>query len=240
MAEEASEHIQVSHCDPRPLMVRNAERVLRPIFRVLLRGLLGCLGGVRVEGLERVPAVGGVILAPNHRSHLDPILIGVLSQRPVWFLATDELFDIPVIGPLSAVFRAFPIRQDSPDRAALRRAESLLRGGEVVVVFPEGHESLDGQLQPLQGGVILLAERASVPVVPVGISGSERVLPPREWYLRHGGEPVVVRFGQPLSAELLTGNLRGKAAWRRGSETLARAIAALAEPSMLDRDGTMS
>lgn len=187
------------------------ERLLRESLRVLLRAVLASLGGLRVYGLENVPESGGVIVAPNHVSHLDPIIVGVTVRRPVWFLATDELFAIPVLGPLSRYLRAFPIRQDSPDRRALARAHQLLLEGEVLVVFPEGHESLDGRLQELQGGVVLLAERARVPVVPVGIRGSDRILPPREWRPRHGGEPVIVRFGRAMDLTSDADLMRGRA-----------------------------
>lgn len=192
------------------------ERLVRGSLRVLLYGLITGLGGVRVRGRENVPSSGAVLIAPNHVSHLDPILIGMVVKRPVWFLATDELFDIPILGPLSRYLRAFPIRQDSPDRRALRRAEALLTSGEALVVFPEGHESLDGQLQPLQGGIILLAMRTGAPVVPVGIVGSSRILPPREWRPRHGGGPVHIRFGPSIPATELTGGFSGKQAIQTG------------------------
>jgi len=196
------------------------EGFVRGLLRLFLRGILAGLGGVRAYGLEHVPEAGPLILAPNHVSHLDPILIGVLVRRPVWFLATDELFTIPVLGTLSRYLRAFPIRQDSPDRKALRRAEELLRQGEALVVFPEGHESLDGKLKPLQGGAILLARRTGACIVPVGIRGSERVLPPREWRPRHGGEPIVVRFGKQVSAEQWTAGCGGREGMAHALECL--------------------
>lgn len=200
------------------------ESIVRGVLRILLRGILAGLGGVRAYGLENVPQTGAVIIAPNHVSHLDPVLIGVLVRRPVWFLAADELFSIPVLGALSRYLRAFPIRQDSPDRKALRRAEELLKQGEVLVVFPEGHESLDGRLQPLQGGAVLLARRTGACIVPVGIRGSDRILPPREWRPRHGGEPVVVRFGRPVLVDDWTQGYEDKDGMRIALECLRREL----------------
>jgi 1-acyl-sn-glycerol-3-phosphate acyltransferase len=196
------------------------EAFIRGTVKVILRGLFGCLGGIRVEALENVPQEGGVIIAGNHRSHMDPVLIGVLISRPLWFIATDELFTVPVLGPMSRYLRAFPIRQDAPDRRALERAERLLRAGAAVALFPEGHESLDGTLRPLQGGAVLLARRAEVPVLPVGIVGTERVVPPTEWRPRHGGGYVTVRFGRPIPPPELTGGLPGTKGVEQGRQRL--------------------
>src|SRR5579871_5119512 len=109
--------------------------VLRPVFWLLFRTIFAVLGGLRVEGKERVPKHGPVIVAPNHISFADPALIGVALGRPARFMATDEMFGIRVLGALARIMRAYPIRQDSPDRAALRRTEQLLREGQAVVVF---------------------------------------------------------------------------------------------------------
>lgn len=205
------------------------EALFRESVRLFLRALFGSLGGVTVIGADRVPDRGRLLIAPNHISHLDPLLVGMAVRRPAWFMATDELFDVPVIGILAKWLRAFPIRQDSPDRRALRMAQSLLGHDEALVVFAEGHESLDGRLKPLQGGVIMLAMRTGAPVLPVGISGTHRMLPPREWRPRHGGAPVLIRFGRPIAAADLVGGLAGRAAIHAGLERLAEEIRVLSE-----------
>jgi 1-acyl-sn-glycerol-3-phosphate acyltransferase len=204
------------------------DEVFRAGVRGFLRALFGCLGGVRLEGLEHIPRSGGMLVAPNHVSHADPLLIGMALDRPVWFVATDELFAIPVLGSLAARLRAFPIRQDSADRDALRRLDGLLRAGEGVVAFPEGHESLDGRLQPLQPGVVWAALRAGVPIVPVHVFGTDRMLPPREWRLRHAGTCIGARFGPPIAADRLAGGLRGRAAVDRACSILTEALLGLA------------
>jgi 1-acyl-sn-glycerol-3-phosphate acyltransferase len=147
----------------------------------------------------------------------------------VWFLATDELFTIPVLGTLARILRAIPIRQDAPDRHALRMAEGLLARKEALVVFPEGHESLDGRLQPLQGGVMLLAVRSGASVVPVAITGSEKVLPPREWRPRHAGTPISLRFGRALEVTDLTGSTPGRRGIDQGIRRLEAEIRRLAQ-----------
>lgn len=203
--------------------------LLRPLFWILFRTIVALLGGLRVEGRERVPKRGAVLIAPNHVSFADPAVVGICVRRYAWFLATDEMFEMPVLGTLARIMRAYPIRQDSPDRAALRRTTELLRRGEAVVVFPEGHVSRDGRLQPMQAGIVLLAMHTGAPIVPVGVVGTDRMMPPHQWKLRRAGRRMVVRFGEPLTVEELTGGLKGRAGLDRGVETLGRAIAALSE-----------
>ena len=200
------------------------ESMYRQTVRGIVRAAVACLGGMTVEGAERVPASGGVLITPNHVSHLDPPVVGVCLKRPAWFLATDELFSIPVLGHMARWLRAYPIRQDSPDREALRKTERLLEAGEIVVAFPEGHESLDGRLQPLQRGIVWIALRTGVPVVPVGIRGTNLMLPPREWRLRHAGQRMHVCFGLPISPDELAGDRTGQDRVVHGCDVLRRSL----------------
>jgi len=201
--------------------------VVRTVCVLGTRIAIRLLGGWRVEGLENVPRKGGVLVAPNHLSHLDPPLVGALTRRHAWFVATDELFEIRVLGRLSTILRVLPIHQDSPDRSALRRLRGLLEAGECVVLFPEGHESLDGRLRPLQGGVILLALWSRVPIVPVGIVGTDAMMAPREFRPRRTGRPAVVRYGEPISAADLSGGLTGRDALDHGLALLEERMRAL-------------
>jgi 1-acyl-sn-glycerol-3-phosphate acyltransferase len=198
--------------------------LLRGIIWVLLKILFWMLGGVRVSGRENIPRRGGVIIAPNHRSHSDPPLVGVTLPRYAWFLATDELFTIRFWGTLGRWMRGYPIRQDSPDRAALRRTEELLKSGEAVVIFPEGHESVTAELQPLQGGPILIAMRTGVPILPVALAGTERIMPARTFRLRRTSRPLAVRYGKPIPIEELTGGFRGREAVEHGVQRLTAAL----------------
>lgn len=194
------------------------------ILYIIIRAGMMLFGGLRIEGRQNVPRSGGVIIAPNHLSHADPPLIGVATPRFPYYVATDELFDIPLLGTIARWMRGYPIRQDSPDRAALRKTEQLLKRGEAVVIFPEGHESLNGELQDLQGGTILLALRAGVPVVPVGILNTGKLVPPRTYRLRRPKEKIEIRFGQPISPEALSGGHKGHAAIGYGTQVLRHAI----------------
>ncbi|MCC6728854.1 MAG: 1-acyl-sn-glycerol-3-phosphate acyltransferase [Chthonomonadales bacterium] len=204
--------------------------VVRSVALLAIRAVLAWSGGLRVTGVERVPARGGVIVAPNHLSHADPGVIGLALPRRAWFMATSELFEVRGLAWLARLLRAFPVRQDEPDRAALRRTEALLRGGEAVVVFPEGHESVTGRMQSVQGGLVLLAIRTGTPVVPVAIEHTETLMPPRTFRLRRIGRPVTVHFGKPIAATELAGGLRGREAVRHGTGVLQAAIEGLLDP----------
>lgn len=170
-----------------------------PVFfvgRALWRAFFTIMGRWRIYGRENVPASGGVILAPNHVSYVDPPLAGSAIERKTWFMAKSELFRIPVLGPILPKVCAFPVKRGTPDREALRNALNLLAEGQVVVVFPEGTRSPDGNLQKPELGIGLLALRSGAPVVPVAFIGSDRLLPRGSPIPRFAH--VTVRIGQPL------------------------------------------
>jgi 1-acyl-sn-glycerol-3-phosphate acyltransferase len=206
-----------------------AERPWRRWVLRLIRGLMWLayrlLGRLRVEGAGNVPRTGPVILAPNHVSAADWPAVGVSAPRFLWFMAKEELFAIPVLGPLIDLCRAFPVRRDSNDRAALRLTEALLKRGQAVVIFPEGRVSEDARLQPLKLGVSLLALHTGAPVVPVALLGTERLLPFGRNIPRLVREPVLVRFGVPLRFD----DLREAERRTPSREALAAATARITE-----------
>ncbi len=201
--------------------------ILWPVIWIVMRIIVGLLGGLRVENANRVPARGAVIIAPNHISFADPPIVGMTVRRPAWYLATDEMFAIPFLGPLAKIMRGIPIHQDSPDRAALRRTIDLLKKGEAFVIFPEGHVSKDGRLQSIQAGTIMIAVQTGAPIVPVGIIATDRLMPPHQWRIRHAGRRIEIRFGESISVERLTGGLKGRAGLDYGVRMLTVAIASL-------------
>lgn len=184
-------------------------------------------GGLRIEGDENVPETGGVIIAPNHLSLADPLPVGLGLKRPAYYMASTQIFDVPVVRTFARWMRAFPVKQDSADRAALRKSEKLLESGEALVIFPEGHVEETGELDPIQPGVIMLALRAAVPIVPVGLIGTERVIPYGKMLPRRAGSPVWVRFGKPIPVDTLSGGLKGREALDHGTAVLAEAIAGI-------------
>jgi 1-acyl-sn-glycerol-3-phosphate acyltransferase len=132
---------------------------------------------LKVYGLENVPQTGGVLLASNHQSNLDPVLIAVRLRRPVSFMAKSELFENPYFGWFIRALHAFPVRQGQGDLAAIRQTIQRLEEGHALNVYPEGHRTRDGQILPLQRGIALILKKADVPVVPIAIDGSFQAWP---------------------------------------------------------------
>lgn len=160
---------------------------------------------IKVEGLSHVPARGGVILAGNHLSVSDQLFLGAVLSRQVHFWAKAEYFQLPgvkgaVIGGVVRGLGAIPVHREGGRAAlgALDAAIPVLRGGAVVGIFPEGTRSPDGRLYRGRTGVARLSVAAEVPVVPVGISGTDKVQPIGQRFPTPG-KSVTIRFGEPLS-----------------------------------------
>ncbi len=143
-----------------------------------------------------IPRSGGCLLVANHVSYLDPPLVGAAISRSIYFMAKQELFEIPVMGSIIAGTGAFPVKRGTADRGALKRARALLHDGNVVCIFPEGRRSLDGTLQSAEAGAALVAAQSNVPVVPLGLIGTAAVLPPGGVILHP--HPVKAIIGEPL------------------------------------------
>jgi 1-acyl-sn-glycerol-3-phosphate acyltransferase len=158
-----------------------------PIFRFLLRG--------RTEGRVSVPTQGGLVVVANHGSHLDPPLLSSAVGRPVAFMAKEELFRVPLLGPLIRACGAYPVARGGGDREALRTACRRLEEGWATGVFLDGTRQADGRVSRPLPGAALLAARTGRPLLPVAIINSHRALGP-------GGRfklvPVHVRIGTPI------------------------------------------
>ena len=157
-------------------------RVLPAIFRL------------RLMGAENLPD-GGVVLAGIHVSYADPCLLWCVSPRPTHFMAKIELWDVGILGWGLDHFWAFPVDRDAVDRDALRLAGSFLRACEPVGVFPEGRRR-SGGLGEGQGGAAFLAFHNHVPVVPVGIAGTDLILPKGRRVPRL--PRIVISIGRPI------------------------------------------
>jgi len=154
-------------------------------FARAVRSTVGKIGlaayRTRLLGTENIPQ-GGAIIAGNHVSYLDPALLWCGTPRHVHFMAKAPLFEGGLLGWALPRLWAFPVRQGEPDRTAIAIATDLLKQGDLVGIFPEGtrvrHAGADAELGEGHGGVAFIAMRADVPVVPVGIAGTDRVWPP--------------------------------------------------------------
>ncbi len=181
-------------CQVKVLLFHLARPVLLPVLRLLV--------GLRVEGLEHVPAKGPVLMVANHLHNADPVLLMAAFPRPIRFMAKKELFEVPVIGWIVRQAGAFPVDRSSPVREVrtLHRTERLLARGMIVGIFPEGMRSVTGGLQEAHPGVAMLALHSGAPILPTAIFGTE-VLPfnGRKGRRRGTGRPrVTVRIGVPF------------------------------------------
>jgi 1-acyl-sn-glycerol-3-phosphate acyltransferase len=172
---------------------------LYAIARAIVVGFSRTWNRLSVEGLEHVPPEGGFVLAPVHRSNMDTPYASSVTHRRLRYMGKDSLWTVRPAGWLLSALGGFPVSRGTADREALRRCLDVLEGGEPLVVFPEGERKIGPVVQPLFEGASYLASKAGVPIVPVGIGGSERAMPKGARYIRPA--KVVVIVGPPLTAE---------------------------------------
>ena len=166
----------------------------------VVRVVGAALWGLRTGGQGQVPSRGGVILAANHQSYLDPPFVAACLPRETSFMARRSLFEIPLLGPIIVACNAFPIERNSGDVRGVKNAIDRLRSGSALLLFPEGTRSRDGRIGPLKGGLRMIAERAGVPVGPVLVEGAHEVWPKGRVFPRLRGR-VWIRFGKPLPTD---------------------------------------
>jgi glycerol-3-phosphate dehydrogenase (NAD(P)+) len=170
-----------------PFVYWTLRSILVPTFLVYLR--------MQRIGREHLPKQGPLLLASNHRSFLDPFVIGMLVRRPVYYMAKRELFEKRWQAWILNALGAFPVDRGHGDAAAMDTARAILQRGDCVVVFPEGTRVRRGPLGSPRRGIGRLALETGVPVAPVAVFGSEHVR--RGWRIRP--RKVRVRVGRPMS-----------------------------------------
>jgi 1-acyl-sn-glycerol-3-phosphate acyltransferase len=126
---------------------------------------------VEVVGLDNFPREGPVIVAPNHRHIADPPVLAAFLPRKIHYMVKQEAWEAWFFGPICRGFEAFPVARGTADLSAYRASLRFLAQGRVIGIFPEGHRSRDGRLQPGQPGAVMLARRGRAPIVPIGIYG---------------------------------------------------------------------
>ncbi|MFG2028811.1 lysophospholipid acyltransferase family protein [Streptomyces sp. NPDC048825] len=207
---------------------------------VLLGPLLWLLFRPRIEGLEHVPAQGAAIVAGNHLSFADALLMPTVLNRRITFLAKAEYFTAPSLGGrLTALVlrRAGQIPVDrsggAAGQAALRKGLGVLAKGELLAIYPEGTRSPDGRLYRGKVGVAVLALTAQVPVIPCAMVGTFAIWPSGRVLPRL--TPVTIRFGKPLDFSRFAGMAHRKTVLRAVTDEIMYAIRRLSGQEHVDR-----
>jgi 1-acyl-sn-glycerol-3-phosphate acyltransferase len=177
---------------------------MRAICVVICRGW----NRATIEGRENIPATGAFVLAPVHRSFLDTPISACVTRRRLRFMGKDSMWKNRASGWFLSALGGFPVTRGTADRQALVRCIQVLESGEPLVVFPEGERKSGPVVQPLFEGAAYVAVKAGVPIVPVGIGGSERVMPKGTWVIRPWKLHVIV--GRPISPGVESASARTK------------------------------
>ncbi len=173
----------------------------------------------RVYGAERVPLDGGLVVAANHFSWIDPPVLGSACPRTLYFMAKVEAHRVPGLGQLMRSFGAFPVRRGESDRDAVRTMRQIVRDGHALGMFAEGTRQRSGVPGTVQPGAAMVAINESAPLIPVAIYGSH------EWRLGNF-KPVSVAWGEPLTFDGLP---RGGRGYKEASLEVERKIRELWE-----------
>jgi len=195
----------------------------------LLAGLfLQAVLPLRIEGQDHLPRQGPMILAANHSSFLDAILLAALAPRPVAFMTKNSQFAHPALFHILRWAGAFPVRRYTTDPLAVRNALRILRRGRVLGLFPEGERCWDDRMQPFKRTTVRLMLAAGAPVVPVGIRGAYGLMP--RWSTRIRRVPVAIRFGAPLHLPVVAPEDQDDGLVETWRLRLQEAVAALKRP----------
>lgn len=152
-------------------------RVSYAVVRGLILLVAKVLGRIEVVGADRIPAEGAFVLAPVHRSNVDFALSSVITRRPMRFMGKDSIWKVRLLGRFVSMLGAFPVHRGTADRDALRACTEIVQGGSPLVMFPEGARCTGPVVEELFDGTAYVAARTRVPIIPVGIGGSEAMMP---------------------------------------------------------------
>jgi 1-acyl-sn-glycerol-3-phosphate acyltransferase len=179
----------------------------------------------RVVHRERMIESGGVIIAMNHQSFVDPPLAGLCCKRDIYFLARKSLFSWPLLGPIFPKINNIPVDRDGSDMGALKTVIKRVREGHGIALFPEGTRTRDGNLQSAKAGIGLVIAKTRAPVVPMRIFGAFEAFPrDRKLPKRH---PITIVIGEPIyftDADIAEG---GRDVYQKLSDRVMERIAAI-------------
>jgi 1-acyl-sn-glycerol-3-phosphate acyltransferase len=193
--------------------------VLYRVVRGILYGFSRLFWRLTIEGTEHLPSTGPYVVAPVHRSNIDTVVVAMIARRRLRFMGKDSLWSRGWSAWLFSALGGFPVHRGTVDREALRRCINVIEGGEPLVVFPEGTRRGGPLVEELFDGAAYIATRTGVPIVPVGVAGSEAAMPRGAKMLRPVKIHVVI--GAPLYPEAVT---EGGRAPRRAVHDLTVAL----------------
>jgi 1-acyl-sn-glycerol-3-phosphate acyltransferase len=159
--------------------------------------------GIRHEGRENIPASGGVLVVSNHQSHFDPPIVGIGCPRRMNYLARDTLFRFAPFGWLIHSVGAIPIDREGVGLQGIKESLRRLKRGEMVLIFPEGTRTRDGEIAPFKPGFTVLASRSGASILPVAVDGAYAAWPRDQKFPGLG--VIRVRYGRPLLPEEIEG-----------------------------------
>lgn len=188
-----------------------ARAVARVVFRIPYK--------IDYVNLDNIPEKGGLILASNHHTLMDPIYVALGPKREVHFMAKEELFKNPVLRFFVLKLNAFPVSRGKGDRSAIDKAVGIVKSGEVLGIFPEGTRSKDGKLMRLKSGVMLIASETGGDIVPVGIRYGEKK--------KFRRQKITVTYGELIKNEEFKITEGSRAELKNANELLHGRISAL-------------
>lgn len=197
-------------------------------IRPMGRAVSSLLWGLGYHGLENIPdpANGGLLIASNHQTYIDPFWVGIPIKRPLRYLAWNRIWDWPIVGKWPGWLGAWPLEVEGSDPRAIRKSVQWLRSGGAVVIFPEGGRGMpDGSLIKFKPGAVRLALESNVPILPVTIRGGHRVWPSSRKFptLRKREPGIEVVFHPTYNVTANVGE-ESRAAARRASEQITEII----------------
>lgn len=161
--------------------------IINPILYTYFRG--------RIYGAEKIPQSGSYIVVCNHASNLDPPILGVSVNRPISFMAKEELFQVPLLKNILILNGSYPVKRDTNDLAAIKSAINYLNQGWLAGLFIGGTRTNDGKIVEPKLGAALISAKTQAPLIPASIWGTDKISAKNNSIL---STPVTVRFGDPI------------------------------------------
>ena len=189
------------------------------VGRVTIQPAVKLVAPLQVYGADRVPLTGGLVVAANHFSWIDPPALGAACPRTLYFMAKVEVHRVPGLGELMRAFGTFAVRRGESDREAVRRMREIVREGGALGMFAEGTRQRSGVPGPVQPGAAMVAVNEEVPLIPAAIHGSQT------WRLGNFA-PVSIAWGEPMTFEGLP---RGGKGYKEASVEVERELRRLWE-----------